>query len=602
MNSDRLALILETATDGFWDWDLRADRLYLSEGYRALIGYSSDETFFDRVFIEAIVHPDDRPACVPVIRDLMDGSRISATLEYRILRGDGTTVWVQARGTAVDHDDAGRPARMVGTIFDITARKRSEEQLVLMGAVVDDATDEIFWIDREGRLVYVNRAASESFGYSREELLTMTISDVDPLTPPDRWPVFWETVRFQGGFVIDSLHRTRDGRDIPKEISVRYASVSGREIVYGFARDISERKRVEKALRTSEHRLRLMVEHLPAGAAHREGDRLLVNRAVEEITGYRRHELDTIDKWFSTLYGEQAAEVRSVYEADRTAGMRVPRIMPLRRKDDTIRHLEFFGYQYESGEVWLLHDVTARRAAEEEIRRLNADLEVRVRERTADLESFCHSVSHDLRAPLRHIAGYARILQEDYRDRLDDTGRHCLARIGRAAVNMGELVDGLLSLSHISREDILRRSVSLSALARTVGRELAEREPDRQVEFVIAEGVNGSGDPRLLKVLLENLLGNAWKFTARVGQPMVEFGMEARDGQTVYFVRDNGAGFDMRYAHKLFGSFERLHGTEEFSGTGMGLAIVRRIVERHGGTVRAESEVGRGATFSFTLG
>ncbi|WP_250546377.1 sensor histidine kinase [Geobacter sulfurreducens] len=378
------------------------------------------------------------------------------------------------------------------------------------------------------------------------------------------------------------------------------ASVGG--IVYGFARDISERKRVEEALRTSEHRLRLMVEHLPAGAAHREGDRLLVNRAVEEITGYRRHELDTLDKWFSTIYGEQAAEVRAVYEADRAAGMRVPRIMPVRRKDGTIRHLEFFGYQYESGEVWLLHDVTDRRAVEEEIRRLNADLEARVRERTADLESFCHSVSHDLRAPLRHIAGYARMLQEDYRDRLDDTGRHCLSRIGRAAVNMGELVDGLLSLSHISREDIERRNVSLSSIARSVGRELSEREPDRKVELEVADGINGCGDPRLLRILFENLLGNAWKFTARVERPKVEFRMESRDGKNVYVVRDNGVGFDMRYVHKLFGSFERLHGPEEFSGPGMGLAIVRRIVERHGGTVRAESEIGRGAAFSFTLG
>lgn len=400
---------------------------------------------------------------------------------------------------------------------------------------------------------------------------------------------------------MDSVHRTRDGRDIPKEISVRYASIGGREIVYGFARDISERKRVEEALRTSEHRLRLMVEHLPAGAAHREGNRLLVNRAVEEITGYRRHELDTLDKWFAALYGDRAAEVRAIYEADRAAGMSLPRVVPLWRRDGTIRHVEFFGYQYESGEVWLLHDVTDRQTAEEEIRRLNADLEARVRERTADLESFCHSVSHDLRAPLRHIAGYARILQEDYRDRLDDTGRHCLSRIARAAVNMGELVDGLLSLSHISREEIERRNVSLSSLARSMGRELAEREPDRQVEFVVADGIEGPGDQRLLRVLLENLLGNAWKFTARVERPRVEFGMEPHDGKNVYVVRDNGVGFDMRYVHKLFGSFERLHGPDEFSGSGMGLAIVRRIVERHGGTIRAESEIGRGAAFYFTL-
>lgn len=218
-----------------------------------------------------------------------------------------------------------------------------------------------------------------------------------------------------------------------------------------------------------------------------------------------------------------------------------------------------------------------------------------------ELETFSYSVSHDLRAPLRAIDGFSKILLEDYADRLDDSGRDYLRKACDAAQRMGELIDDLLELSRVSSSELKRSAVDLCGLARAVGDELRRREPGRQVGLQIQEGLVAEADSRLLRIALENLLGNAWKFTAKTGEPKIEFGTEQRDGNQTFVVRDNGAGFDMTYASKLFRPFQRLHSGNEFPGTGIGLATVRRIVERHGGRVWAESAPGRGASVFFTL-
>jgi light-regulated signal transduction histidine kinase (bacteriophytochrome) len=217
-----------------------------------------------------------------------------------------------------------------------------------------------------------------------------------------------------------------------------------------------------------------------------------------------------------------------------------------------------------------------------------------------ELEAFSYSVSHDLRGPLRSIEGFSQILLEDYAPRLDAEARGYLGRVRAASRRMALLIDDLLDLSRVSRSALRRQTVDLSAVAREVAAELQRSRPGREARFVIADGLRANGDARLLKIALENLLGNAFKFTEKQPRAIVEFGA-AGDRQT-YYVRDNGVGFDMAYATKLFGAFQRLHGTEEFEGTGIGLATVQRIVQRHGGRVWAEGEVGEGATFFFTLG
>jgi PAS domain S-box-containing protein len=245
----------------------------------------------------------------------------------------------------------------------------------------------------------------------------------------------------------------------------------------------------------------------------------------------------------------------------------------------------------------IIRDVTERKRRDEELRAINAQLEVTNQE----LETFSYSVSHDLRAPIRAIDGFSAILEQDYADKLDSRGRDCLNRVRAAAQRMYTLIDALLTLSRVTREEMRRDVIDLSALARSVATELQRTHPERKVEFVIASGIIGVGDASLVRVVLENLIGNSWKFTGRHPKARIEFGAADSNGSTVYYVRDNGAGFDMAFVDKLFGAFQRLHTAEEFPGTGIGLPTVQRIVRRHGGTVWAEAEIEEGATFWFTL-
>jgi light-regulated signal transduction histidine kinase (bacteriophytochrome) len=251
------------------------------------------------------------------------------------------------------------------------------------------------------------------------------------------------------------------------------------------------------------------------------------------------------------------------------------------------------------------HDVSARRRADAANAQLNAELEERVRELAAangELEAFSYSVSHDLRGPLRAIDGFSKILMEQYQSQLDAQGQHFLTRVRAGSQRMGQLIDDLLGLARINRAEMHKSEVDLAAVGRAIVDELRGKDPARSVEVVIADRLPVRGDPRLLRVALDNLLGNAWKFTGKTAAARIELGCARHDGAPAFFVKDNGAGFDMAYVHKLFAPFQRLHAQSEFEGTGVGLATVHRIVTRHGGKMWAEAAPGQGATFWFTLG
>ncbi len=341
---------------------------------------------------------------------------------------------------------------------------------------------------------------------------------------------------------------------------------------------------------------------------------ILFNQGAERIFGWRADEIrgrrldlllppdaQAAHEGHVSHYRHSEAPARQMGERGTIRG---------RRKDGSVFPAEASISRIEIGGRMLftaiLRDVTAQREAEDAIRALNADLRHRaalLEAANKELEAFSYSVSHDLRAPLRSISGFAEVLIEDYEDGLDHEGRDYLGRIRDASQRMAQLIDDLLDLSRLTRGELTRERIDLSLLACEIATELRKSQPERQAEFVIAPGMRVDGDPRLVRTLLSNLLGNAWKYTGKHASARIEVGRAAADenGAAVHYVRDDGAGFDMAYADKLFGAFQRLHGMKDFPGTGVGLATVQRIVNKHGGRVWAESAVEQGATFYFTL-
>jgi signal transduction histidine kinase len=336
----------------------------------------------------------------------------------------------------------------------------------------------------------------------------------------------------------------------------------------------------------------------------------------------RRHPVvvDDYQQWEHALPSVVASGVRSAVGVPLVVNERTVGVMVAHNYDrrtftgQQIALLRVFaGHVAPALEAARLHvesEARRRRAeeAEEQVRALNADLEQRVQERTAELEaanhelqSFCYSVSHDLRAPLRSMDGFCQVLAEDYGDRLDQDAMTSLQRVRAASQRMAQLIDDLLQLSRITRAEMSRELVDLSGAARQIAEGLKASEPERQVAFSITPGLEARGDARLLRMVLQQLLNNAWKFTSTHPIGHIAFGRTQHRGLDAFFVRDDGVGFDMAYTDKLFGPFQRLHGMTEFDGTGIGLATVQRIINRHGGNIWAEAEVDKGACFYFSL-
>ena len=378
------------------------------------------------------------------------------------------------------------------------------------------------------------------------------------------------------------------------------------------------RHRAEAAVREGERRLQLAIDAANIGM----WDWDMVSGAVyyspqwKAQLGYADHELENSRAlWLDRLHPQDREACQNgLRAARRNPGQPYEMEFRLLHRDGTYRWIYARGGVLTDGtgkpqRMFGAHvDITHRRKAEDAVRLLNAELEQRVAERTAqleaanrELEAFSYSVSHDLRSPLRAIDGFARALLDDYAAGLPAPAQHYLDRVRTGAKHMGQLIDDLLALARVSRSEMRRQNVDLSALVSQIAAELRQRAPQRNVQVHVESGHVVPGDPVLLRLALENLLGNAWKYTSKRAEAHIEFGARLGAGHRVFFVRDDGAGFDSAYADKLFSPFERLHGTGEFEGTGVGLATVQRIIQRHGGRVWAEGAVDQGATFYFTL-
>jgi PAS domain S-box-containing protein len=392
------------------------------------------------------------------------------------------------------------------------------------------------------------------------------------------------------------------------------------EALAGYAATVIDNARAHERLASRVEELRILYEALACGVLVRDaGGRIIhVNAAAEEIFGIRSDEM--LGRTSDVLWQAIREDGVEVPPEERPGAVALRLGEPVRRftegivrRDGTIRWLQVDSMPAFDSDGKLTRvvssfiDVTARKEAEEEIKQLNADLERRVLERTSELEAanreleaFSYSVSHDLRAPLRSIDGFSRALLEDYDEVLEGDGKDYLGRVLTATNRMAELIDDLLTLARVARHTLCREMVDLSALARAMAAELQSSQPERDVTWDIENGLCAKADPQLLRVLLENLLGNAWKFTSRHERASIGFGRTSGRPE-VYFVCDDGAGFEMAYADKMFAPFQRLHAITEFEGTGIGLATVQRIVNRHGGRVWAEGAPEQGATIYFTL-
>ncbi len=530
--------------------------------------------------------------------------------------------------------------------------RRSEE---FLNNVLENIPDMLFVKDaKDLRFVRLNRAGEELLGYSRAELVGKDVGDVFPehearfFTERDR-----EVLRDR--VLVDvpeeTVHTRLQGERIlhTKKIPILDSRGAARYLL-GISEDVTERKRAVEALRESQERYRQLFESSPnslweedfsAGRVFIDGLRaagvtdfrahfeahpehvvacarmvkvLDVNQATLRLVGARDKQdmmarlPAMLEEFLDTrAFREELValtEGKLQFEGEAVHGtLRGERL-------SVVLHMVIApGYEDSWGRLLVsVVDITDRKRAEENVRRLNLELEQRVVDRTAqlqaankELEAFSYSVSHDLRAPLRGIDGFSKALLEDYGDKLDSQGQDYLRRVRAASQRMERLIDDMLTLSRVTRSDMRRTPVDLSAVARSVTDELRAREPRRQVDLVIAPGLTAMADPNLMHIVLGNLLGNAWKFTSKHPTARIEVGAQERDGETIFFVRDDGAGFDMAYAHNLFGAFRRLHATAEFEGTGIGLATVHRIVHRHGGRIWAEGQPETGATFYFTM-
>jgi PAS domain S-box-containing protein len=469
-------------------------------------------------------------------------------------------------------------------------------------------------LDPTGRFLDLAPSWEPCLGYPLAQLRSMDPDDL--VVPEDRATTrtSLRQVRETLGVVtFDARYRCRDGS--PRSLSWRAQQDPDRGVTLAVARDVTERREATEALRESEERYRQLVELMPDGVAiHQDGVVQYANPAAARVIGVQDHHQLVGQVLLNWVHPDSLPLVKERLRTMHQDGRAVPLV------EEKFLRVDGTGVEVEVAAIPFLvrgrrlvqvvfRDISERKRAQEDLQRLNVELEQRVAQRTAELEAanheleaFSSSVSHDLRAPLRTLAGFSQALLEDYGSQLDDTGRDHLRRIDAAAQRMARLIGDLLQLARVSRAELNRGPVDVTGLAQEILAEFKRAEPSSVVETVVEPGLQADADPLLLRVVMENLLGNAWKFTSRHGRARIGLSGREEGGQTVFVVCDDGAGFDMRYVDRLFGPFQRLHTQEEFPGNGVGLATVQRVVRRHGGRVWAEGRVEGGATFSFTLG
>jgi PAS domain S-box-containing protein len=609
----RFRIMADSTPAIIWITDVNDQVVYLNKQWVNHTGRSVEEvqgtTWWESV------HPDDIEACYQRCRAAKE-KRSDFFMEFRLKRADGIYRWMLDTATPrFDAED--RYIGYIGSMLDITELKLTEEKLKeseLLFRSMAEASTQLIWLsDPEGRISYCNQAALEFSGKTLEEIRSFGF---DQFIHPDD---LQGLLQIRTGAIQSRTHYHYECRLLRKDGVYCWALIGaaprfiGDGLYQGFvgsAIDITERKLAEEKLKESELRFRSMANSSPfmiiisdnsTGCFH-------FNQAWRDFTGLD-YQSFCGRNWFNqVVHREDRASLISKYLKALRKGQVIEAEFRVRRYDGQYRWVygaasprvndkeNLFGF------VGSWMDITERKQYREElehtVEKRTAELEAVNRE----LESFSYSVSHDLRAPLRGIDGMSKVVLKNYQDKLDEKGVKYLEILRKEAQRMGDLINEMLSLSRLTRGELHWNTVDLSAIANEVANSLKQQEPGRIVNFKIKPGIIVQGDPHLLTAVMDNLLGNAWKFTSKHPEATIQFGSRKKDNQTVYFVKDDGAGFDMAYADQLFGAFQRLHTIEEFPGTGIGLATVQRIIHRHGGKVWAKGKVEKGAQIYFTLG
>lgn len=621
----RLRAILEGMGNPVFIQDMEGRLVYVNGIFLSSLDKRPEEVYGNTIFdilppeVARELHEDDLKA--------MEADE-PMQFEDEVPLPDGTHYALTTKFTLKDKE--GKKYAMCGVVTDITPLKHAEDALreseARLRAILENMGNPMFMQDMEGRMIYVNKIFFSTLGAEEKDVYGKTVFDIFP-------PEVAEELHKDDLKAMESDVPIQVENEIPLPDGMHYSIATkftlkdkdGRKYAMcGVVTDITPLKRAEDALRRSEASLReaQRIAHLGNFEHDVTTDMLYISDEVYRIFGRRKGDIESIMDFTRAVHPDDLEMVKEAMEGLLYGAMPYSIDYRILRPggEEKIIHSEAECIRDKEGRpvrmTGIILDITERKRAEEEVRKLNIELEKRVEERTSELqrameglsaanreiETFTYSVAHDLRSPLRLVDGFSMLLVKKQREKLDRDGQEQVMRIRGAVKRMGELIDDLLNLSYVMRAEISYVSVDLSGLARSIAGNLIKAEPERTAAFHIEEGLRARGDEKLLKLVLENLLGNAWKFTSKIPAPKIEMGVAGReDGWTVFRVRDNGAGFDMKQADRLFHPFQRLHPSDEFPGTGIGLATVQRIIQRHGGNVWAEGEPGRGAAFYFTL-
>lgn len=592
-------------------WNIYGKIYDANDAFLTLLGYSRQDLADGKINWKEVMPPGEQLLHAERVQRAIAGEAVSP-YEMQFIHYDGHKIDVLVGYAMLE----GAPDKGYAFVLDISERKRAEaaveESAQRFRFMAESMPQKVWTAKPDGDIDYMNENWINYAGLSLKQLENTGWTSL--IHPDDLVATLtlWEDAKANGSnFQIEHRLGRKDGTyrwHLTRALPMR--DPIGKIILWvGTNTDIDDLKRAEQVLKEREERFRVMADTAPIiiWVGDEQGGFLYGNKRWLDFTGLTSEETMGMG-WLERVHPDDRDDAQETYlEALQQRKPYESEWRLFRASDQSYRWMVCTGVpmltidEDFTGYVGTMVDIT-------EQKRINEELENRVVERTSqlqavnkELEAFSYSVSHDLRAPLRTIDGFSQAIMEDYADKLDEDGKRYLQRVREGSQQMAQLIDDMLTLSRLTRGEIKKEPVDLSAMVRNITAELQAQDPNRNVDFIIREGIMAQADKRLMYAVLQNLIGNAWKFTSHHLTALIEFGLIEKPEGPVYFVKDDGAGFDMAYSDKLFGAFQRLHDTNEFPGTGIGLATVQRVINRHGGKIWAESAIEKGATFYFTL-